>query len=585
MASLFGNSIRSAVRCSSRSIPLFRAGARLPIRRAASQLSGQGGSLNWGIIAAGAGIATVTVYTMFRSKRNQSSRIGIESAKVSDYAKSGASHPEAEAEQLIAPEATPDKDTSEATSSRKPSEGAETAPTTLTLPSHVPYVLIGAGTASFAAAKAIREADPQAKVLIIGDEDYTPYSRPPLSKQLWFYEDHEAASKLKFKASWSKGKIVDPFYSWNFCDPTELSSKEEGGVAVLKDKKAVKLDPAAKKICLSDGFELTYDKCLLATGGQPRNLPIFKNGPDELKSRVSLYRKIPDYLALDKLASSVETILIVGGGFLGSELAAGLAHRGKERGLKVIQIFPEEGNLGLVLPKELSKWTTDKVRKEGIEVHPGNTLETAVIDDGKVKVKLSGGEELQADHVVVAVGLEPNTQLAKSSRLETDSQYGGYRVNAELQACSDVWVAGDVSCFFDPYLGRRRVEHHDHANVSGRLAGENMTGAHKRFSHQSMFWSDIGQEVGFEAVGIIDSKLPTTGVWARKSDETAEVPLDDYSKGVVFYHNNDGRIVGVLTWNLFGKMDAARKVIAEEKYESDIGTIVGEFDIHQKSSE
>ena len=117
----------------------------------------------------------------------------------------------------------------------------------------------------------------------------------------------------------------------------------------------------------------------------------------------------------------------------------------------------------------------------------------------------------------MAVGLDPNTQLAKSSRLETDPQYGGYRVNAELQACSGVWVvsaeieytcniyssilldsvvlkncsffqAGDVSCFFDPYLGRRRVEHHDHANVSGRLAGENMTGAHKRFSHQSMFW-------------------------------------------------------------------------------------------------
>ena len=96
--------------------------------------------------------------------------------------------------------------------------------------------------------------------------------------------------------------------------------------------------------------------------------------------------------------------------------------------------------------------------------------------------------QLEADHVVVAVGLQPNTQLAHSAKLETDPLLGGYRVNAELQACTDVWVAGDVACFFDPHLGRRRVEHHDHANVSGRLAGQNMAGSHERFTHQSMFW-------------------------------------------------------------------------------------------------
>ena len=83
---------------------------------------------------------------------------------------------------------------------------------TLSLTLHtgfVPYVLIGAGTASFAAAKAIRGVDPSAKVLIIGEEEYPPYSRPPLSKQLWFYEDHEAAKQLRFKASWSGGKVVE----------------------------------------------------------------------------------------------------------------------------------------------------------------------------------------------------------------------------------------------------------------------------------------------------------------------------------------------------------------------------------------
>ena len=89
-----------------------------------------------------------------------------------------------------------------------------------------------------------------------------------------------------------------------------------------------------------------------------------------------------------------------------------------------------------------------------------------------------------ADHVVVAVGLDPNVQLASKSGFETDPILGGYVVNAELQARHGVWAAGDAACFYDVKLGRRRVEHHDHAVVSGRLAGENMTGAGKPYWHQ-----------------------------------------------------------------------------------------------------
>lgn len=84
---------------------------------------------------------------------------------------------------------------------------------------------------------------------------------------------------------------------------------------------------------------------------------------------------------------------------------------------------------------------------------------------------------MNVDRVIVAVGAEPNTDLAKTSRLETDSKIGGFLVNAELEARSNIWVAGDAACFYDVVLGRRRVEHHDHAVISGRLAGENMTGA------------------------------------------------------------------------------------------------------------
>merc|ERR1712079_244049 len=130
------------------------------------------------------------------------------------------------------------------------------------------------------------------------------------------------------------------------------------------------------------------------------------------------------------------------------------------------------------------------------------------------------------DHMVVAVGIEPDLELAKASQLETDPVHGGFKVNSELESVPNIFVAGDAASFDDPALGRRRVEHHDHAVVSGRLAGENMTGSHKAYTHQSMFWSDLGPDVGYEAIGLVDSKLPTVGVFAAATEK-------DTPKGIV----------------------------------------------------
>lgn len=125
--------------------------------------------------------------------------------------------------------------------------------------------------------------------------------------------------------------------------------------------------------------------------------------------------------------------------------------------------------------------------------------------------------------MIVAVGADANTELAKASDLEVDPEIGGFLVNAELEARSNLWIAGDVACFYDVRLGRRRVEHHDHAVISGRLAGENMTGAGKPYLHQSMFWSDLGPEIGYEAIGIVDAGLPTVGVFAKATEK--DTPL------------------------------------------------------------
>ncbi|XP_078601459.1 apoptosis-inducing factor 1, mitochondrial-like isoform X16 [Branchiostoma floridae x Branchiostoma japonicum] len=387
------------------------------------------------------------------------------------------------------------------------------------IPGHAKYLLIGGGTASFAAFRAIRASDAKAQVLVVTEEEELPYMRPPLSKELWYSDEPKLVEKMKFK-QWN-GKERSVYYNPPsfYVEPKELAYQENGGVAVVKGRKVMKLDPQKQVAVLDNGWEIFYDKVLIATGGRPRNIPVFERASQEVKDRVTLFRGIKDFKRLDEVSKNASSIVVVGGGFLGSELTCALGKRSRDSSLKVIQMFPEAGNMGKVLPEYLSQWTTAKVRGEGATVKPETFVKRARYSDGKVILKLNTGEEISTDHVVVAVGLEPNTELAKESGLEVDDTYGGFRVNAELEARSDIWVAGDASSFYDIKLGRRRVEHHDHAVVSGRLAGENMTGAKKPYWHQSMFWSDLGPDVGYEAIGIVDSSLPTVAVFAKATEK------------------------------------------------------------------
>lgn len=205
-------------------------------------------------------------------------------------------------------------------------------------------------------------------------------------------------------------------------------------------------------------------------------------------------------------------------------------------------------------------------------------------------MKLENGQTLLSDYVILAIGNEANTDLAASSLLEVDPVNGGYLVNNELQARSNIWIAGDAACFYDHKLGRRRVEHHDHAIVTGRLAGENMTGAGKAYNHQSMFWSDMGTDIGFEAIGIVDSSLPTFAVFTKGDESGSGDPSSSsttgnkYSKGVLFYLKND-TIVGVLLWNLYNNMHIARRVINDGARGKDLNQVARLFSIYKEVDE
>ncbi|XP_015930256.1 apoptosis-inducing factor 1, mitochondrial [Parasteatoda tepidariorum] len=479
----------------------------------------------------------------------------------------------------------------------------------------IPYLLIGAGSASFAAYRAIRTEDPNAKILMIGEEAFHPYMRPPLSKEMWFDPNEKNADSLSF-TQWdgrSRSLLYEP--PEYYFPLKEVLERKNGGVAVIRGTKVIKIDPVSQTVYLNNGGEITYEKCLIATGSKPKNIPLFETADSSIKKHVSFFRTVHDFKKLDKICKKSDSIVIVGGGFLGSELACGISKRRGLNKFKVIQLFPETGNLGKHIPEYLSKWTTKKMTDDGVQVIPEVTIKTVTEEGKKLKLVLSNDEIITADHIAVAVGSDADTEIAKASGLEVDEKTGGFVVNTEMEARKNLWIAGDASCFYDIVLGRRRVEHHDHAVVSGGLAGKNMTGSGTPYWHQSMFWSDLGPDIGFEAVGIVDSSLPTVGIFIKdsnlsnstsvetentdsevgKGNENVIKPIDNssvldvkprapdhkdnYDKGVIFYLRND-IIVGILTWNVFSKMAIARKILNEAKSFDDLTEVAKLFELN-----
>ncbi|KAJ3332154.1 Apoptosis-inducing factor 1, mitochondrial, partial [Kappamyces sp. JEL0680] len=335
--------------------------------------------------------------------------------------------------------------------------------------------------------------------------------------------------------------------------------------------KVLRVDPHRQTVVLKDDKQIQYGRVLIATGGVPYRPPFLGKLAEDVKNRVTTFRTIQDFQDLEKIIDKSKSVAIIGGGFLGSELAAAFSLKAKKKDLKVIQVFPEEGNLSLVLPTYLTKWTTAKLKKDGVEIHPESDIRqiTKNATTGKVDILLKSDAVVSADHVVVATGLVPNIQIAKASGLEIDPLINGIVVNAELEARSDIYAAGDVTSYHDIALGRRRVEHYDHAVNSGRIAGLNMTGAKTPYTHQSMFWSNVGPEISFEAVGNLDAKLQTVSIWSKAPEDDTQAK---HNKGVVYYLK-DRRVCGVLLWNVFGQLDTARMILDSKKVVSDPSTL------------
>ncbi len=372
------------------------------------------------------------------------------------------------------------------------------------------YLILGAGMAGEAAAQAIRSADGQATIAMLGAEAHPPYDRPPLSKALW-----------------KDGKVAD---IWRPIDKARAT--------LQLARCATRIDRAARVVHDDAGDRWQYGKLLLATGGAPRTLP-FGEG-------FIHYRTYDDYLRLRKTVKPGARIAVIGGGFIGSEIAAAMAMND----CRTTMLFPGETIGGHVYPAGLARSVTDYYREHGVDVRSGVTVSGGRADATGATLELSDGSTLQADAVVAGLGITPNVQLAEEAGLELAQ--GGVLVDAHLRTSDPhIHAAGDVATFPAPALGRNlRVEHENAAVTMGQRAGLCMTGQDAPYDELPFFYSDLF-DLGYEAVGILDARLKTVEQW-----------VTPFREGVVYYLEA-GRVRGVLLWNVWDQVDAARALIAD----------------------
>jgi 3-phenylpropionate/trans-cinnamate dioxygenase ferredoxin reductase subunit len=368
------------------------------------------------------------------------------------------------------------------------------------------YLIVGGGMTGAEAAKAIRERDGGAAVTLVGGEPHAPYKRPPLTKKLWSGGEESSIWK----------------------------GTEELGIDLRLGRRIVSLDLAASRAVDDDGAEYAFEKVLLATGGRPRRL----GGNDR---EVIYFRTLDDYRALRGIAGEGKRVVVIGGGFIGTEIAAALT----TNGCAVTMVVPEQWLNARLFPAGLGGFVTDYYRERGVEVLTGETVGSV---DG-TSVTTGSGRTLEADAVVAGLGIVPDTELAEAAGLPVENgivvdEYG------RADGRDDVFAAGDVANFPSPVLGGVfRVEHEDHANTHGKVVGSNMAGAGVVYDHLPLFYSDLF-DLGYEAVGEVDSHLATVETWEEPN-----------RKGTIVYVDDERRPRGFLLWDTWGKVDAARELI------------------------
>ncbi|QGA69656.1 NAD(P)/FAD-dependent oxidoreductase [Sulfolobus sp. E11-6] len=315
------------------------------------------------------------------------------------------------------------------------------------------YLIIGSGIAGYNALKELLQIKPDSKIIMVTSDRYYPYDRPPLSKD---YLKGKLEKDMLFFES-------DDFY-------------RRDNLEVILGKSVERIDVNSKEAILNDGSVISFVKALITTGGRPRRLNI--PGSDN-----ALYlRTLDDADKIGESASKSRSALIIGAGFIGVEVASSLTTLGVKT--TVVEVMPYIWNT--FVDEKVSRVIQKYLESKGINFILNDSVREI---QGKNAIT-SSGKKIEADMLLIAVGISPNVELAQRSGIQVDN---GIVVNEYLEtSAKDIYAAGDVANIFDPREGRRkRIEHWNNAEYTGKLAARNMAGSKEAYNFISSIWSDI----------------------------------------------------------------------------------------------
>ncbi|KCV27815.1 pyridine nucleotide-disulfide oxidoreductase [Bordetella bronchiseptica 00-P-2730] len=320
-------------------------------------------------------------------------------------------------------------------------------------------VIVGAGQAGAVAAAGLRQLGYRGGLTLVGQEAHPPYERPPLSKAV-----------LQGTATHAEAAVHPAgFYA-------------ENDIALLTETAVAALDPAARTVRLADGRTLPYDRCLLATGGHARELPTLPRG----RAGVHYIRTLDDALDLRAALRPGVCAAVIGGGFLGLEVAS----TARELGAEVTVIENGSRLLERALPAIVSDWLAERVRASGVDLRLGGAI--AAIGDGPpYAITLADGTQVNADLIVVSIGLAPEVTLARQAGLPLDDN-GGICVDSQARTADpQVYAAGDCASQPRACLGTAaRFESWQNANEQARAAAAAMLGLAPAAEPYPWFWTD-----------------------------------------------------------------------------------------------
>jgi 3-phenylpropionate/trans-cinnamate dioxygenase ferredoxin reductase subunit len=384
------------------------------------------------------------------------------------------------------------------------------------------YLLIGGGLAAANCARWLREEGADGSILLVGRENDPPYNRPPLSKG--FLQGKETREDALFR-------------------PDEWWTEQQ--IDLLTRTSVTKLDVGERLATLSNRDEVRFDKALIATGANVRRL---RADGDELDG-IHYLRTFANSVAIQEDSDAAERVVLIGGSYIGTEVAASLTLRGK----KCAIVMMEEVTLERFYGKEVGRFFQDVLEEHGIEVFGSDELERFEGSDGRVSaVVTKSGRELPCEAVVIGAGVHPDVTLAKSAGLEL-GEAGGVKCSATLESSAPgVYTAGDICEYDSPVHGRpMRIEHWDVAFNQGRTAALNLLGRETPHDVVPYFFSDLADWTGYEYVG------PGSG------DAVIRGSLSD-GDFTAFYVGDDGAVTAALTVGRSDDLEHARRFIKEK---------------------